>query len=74
MFDDRRSCDWFVFVFKPREGPLRSWVMPFGVATDHASKPGPGRKEPWIRDISWSRLNKPPLLHYEDNWSMETRR
>lgn len=70
MFDDRKACDWFVFVFKPRKGPLRSWVIPFAVAMANANRPGPDRKDPWERDISWSKLNKPPLSGYEDNWSM----
>ena len=24
IFDDRKDCDWFVFVFKPVEGPARA--------------------------------------------------
>lgn len=71
MFDDRQTCDWLVFVFKPRESSLRSWVIPFNVAMANANCPGPGRKAPWERDISWSKLNRPPLSDYEDNWTMD---
>ena len=68
--DDRKQCDWIVFIFKPREGALRSWVMPIGVANENASNPGPDRVDPWMRDISWSKLNKLPLSAFEDNWGM----
>lgn len=70
LFDDRRECDWLVLIFKPREGALRAWVMPFGVALANANQPGAQRKNPWERDISWAKLNRVPLAGYEDNWAM----
>jgi hypothetical protein len=69
-FDDRKECDWFVFIFKSNNGSVRSWVIPQDVILIHANKPGPGRKDAWFRDISWAKLNKPPLSLYEDNWQM----
>lgn len=71
-FDDRKECDWLVFVFKPVDGPLRSWVIPFASALDQANSPGPGRKDPWNRDISGAKLNRPPLSGFENNWSLVT--
>jgi hypothetical protein len=56
-FDDRKVCDWIVFIFKPTEGLLRAWVIPY-------------RKDPWFRDISFSKLKKDPLSRYEENWSL----
>ena len=70
-FDDRRDCDWIVFIFKPNSGPLRSWIMPYQIAKNSANVPGPNRKDPWFRDMSWSKLNKQPLSAYEDNWSLD---
>lgn len=70
-FDDRKECDWLVLVFKAAKGPLRSWVIPYGVALSEASVPGPKRKDPWSRDLSWTRLNKQPLVAFEDNWSLK---
>ncbi len=32
MFDERMECDWLVFIFRPKAGPVRSWVIPFSVA------------------------------------------
>ncbi len=70
-FDDRRDCDWIVFLFQQKAGAIRSWVMPFAVAKHHANSPGPNRKEAHFRDLSWARLNKPPLEEYENNWSLK---
>lgn len=67
-FDDRKQCDWMVFIFKPSNGNIRSWVMPFDVALANANVPGPRRKDAWFRDISWAKLNKLPLSTYENNW------
>ncbi|MGE0454326.1 MAG: hypothetical protein AB7O37_16540 [Vicinamibacteria bacterium] len=69
-FDDRKDCDWIVLIFKPAAGVLRSWVLPYEVAKARANVPGPGRKEPWFRFISWAKLNKPPLAAYENNWTL----
>jgi hypothetical protein len=51
-FDDRRQCDWIVLIFKPRQGAIRSWVVPFPIAKANASVSGPNRKDPWSRDLS----------------------
>ena len=67
-FDDRKECDWIVLIFKPREGTLKSWVMPYAVAKAHANVPGAERKDAWFRDLSWHKLNKEPLIRYENNW------
>jgi hypothetical protein len=40
------------------------------IALSHANRPGPQRKEPHIRDISWAKLTKAPLSSFEDNWKM----
>jgi hypothetical protein len=70
IFDDRRPCDWLVFVFQQVDRQVRAWVIPFGVALEHANKIGKGRKDPHLRDISWKRLNT-LLARYENNWSLE---
>ena len=69
-FDDRKECDWLVLIFKSNDSMIRSWVMPYNIAKYYANNPGKERKNPWFRDISWSRLNKLPLSNYEGNWSM----
>jgi Holliday junction resolvase-like predicted endonuclease len=71
-FDDRKKCDWFVFLFQQKSGQLRSWVIPFSVAAQCGNKPGPNRKKPHERDLAWCRLNKAPLAQYENNWSLNT--
>lgn len=71
-WDDRKDCDWFVFIFKPTVGPLRSWVIPVDVVEHHANKPGSNRKDPWFRDLSWKKLNELSLVCYEDNWNLQT--
>jgi hypothetical protein len=69
-FDDRKDCDWIVLIFKPTEGLLRSWVIPYDIAKQAGNTPGPDRKDPWFRDVSWHKLTKGMLAAYEDNWSL----
>ena len=57
VFDDRKHCDWIVFIFVDLDNSIRAWVVPFEVAKSNANKPGPQRKDPWIRDISFKKLN-----------------
>jgi hypothetical protein len=71
IFDDRRDCDWIVFIFFSKEGRLHSWVIPYSVAKAHANVPGAGRKQAHMRDISWAKLVKSPLAAYQDNWKLE---
>jgi hypothetical protein len=71
MFDKRRACDWLVFIFHQRDGSLRSWVIPFKIALREANVPGPDRKYPDTCDISWAKLNRSPLVAYEDNWKLD---
>jgi len=70
-FDDRRECEWIVFVFLVKDGSLRTWVIPYVLAKEHASTPGAERKDAHLRDLSWAKLNKSPLVDYENNWSLE---
>ena len=42
-FDDRKHCEWLVFVFKPARGPVLSWVVPFDVAKTNANSPASSR-------------------------------
>ena len=72
-WDDRRVCDWFVFVFKPMQGPLRSWVVPAKLAEEFATKPGARSKTPWYRELRLKKLGEQPLAGYEDKWSMEVK-
>jgi hypothetical protein len=67
-FDDRRECDWIVFVFLAKDGSLRTWVIPYPIAKAHANVPGAERKDAHFRDLSWAKLIKSPLAEYEDNW------
>jgi hypothetical protein len=69
-FDERRDCDWIVFLFQSKDREIRSWIVPFAVAKHYANVPGPKRKDPHMRDLSWAKLIKPPLAQYEDNWSL----
>ena len=71
-FDDRKECDWIAFIFKPTSGSVRAWVIPYATAKANANVPGPRRKDPWLRDLSWSRLNKQPLAVFEENWTLST--
>lgn len=70
MFDERTECDWYVFIFKGKDGALRAWVMPSDVALANANVPTEGRKDRHIRDISWAKLIRNPLAAYENNWSL----
>ena len=72
VFDDRKLCDWIVFIFVLSDAKIRSWVIPFGIALENANQPGPTRKDPWNRDISWKKLNESPLKKFENNWTLET--
>lgn len=69
-FDERLKCDWLVFIFVPRSGNLRSWVVPFSLARELGNKPGPKRKDPHNRDLSFAKLNREPLARYENNWNL----
>ena len=68
LFDERLECDWLVFIFKPRTGPVRSWVIPFSVAREQGNRPTQTRKDPHNRDVSWAKLNREPLARFENNW------
>lgn len=70
VFDDRKDCDWIVFIFVDLDNSIRAWVVPFEVAKSSANKPGPQRKDPWLRDISFKKLNGENLQAYENNWSL----
>ncbi len=72
LFDDRRKCDWIVFISKQKDGALRSWIIPVAVAAANANVPGPERKDPWMRDISFEKLQKKPLCDYENNWELHS--
>jgi hypothetical protein len=70
IFDERKECDWLVFLFQPISGPIRSWVLPFAQAKFYGNKPTSARKDPHNRDVSWAKLTKPPLDCYENNWAL----
>ena len=70
IFDDRQLVEWIGFVFKPRTGALRAWVVPFDVAKNNANTPGPNRKNAWEREVTWRKLQAAPLAQYEDNWAL----
>jgi hypothetical protein len=70
-FDDRRKCDWMVFVFQPKKSRVQAWVIPFAVAKHNANNPGLARKNAHSRYVSWARLTKRPLTKYEDNWTLQ---
>ena len=69
IFDDRRECDWIVFLFKPYDGTPEAWVMPFEVAKANANQPGPTRKDPHNRDVSYRTLMR-RLARYRSNWGL----
>lgn len=71
VFDDRKTCDWYVFIFNTAKGLIRSWVIPSDVCFANANTFTEKRKAPWVRDVSWAKLNREPLSRYEDNWKME---
>lgn len=71
-FDERLACKWLVFIFKPKDGPVRSWVIPFEIAREHGNK-ARYRKDPWNRYVYWTRLNGAgPLARYENNWELKS--
>lgn len=70
IFDDRKVCDWLVFVFKPKSGAIRAWVIPFKLALRNANQPGAERRDAYNRYIRWKTLLDEPLSKYEDNWGM----
>lgn len=71
-WDDRKDCDWFVFIFKAANGKIRSWVIPVNFVEQYSRKPAATTKSPWLRDLLWKKLTQPILAAYEDNWSMTT--
>ena len=71
IYDERLECDWLVFIFKTKTGQVRSWIAPFRVAQEQGNKSTPIRKDPHNRDVSWAKLNREPLCHYESNWLMK---
>ena len=70
IFDERLECDWLVFLFLPKESPVRAWVLPFHVAREYGNKPRAERKDPHNRDVSFAKLNREPLGRYENNWAL----
>ncbi len=70
VFDDRKVCDWMVFLFVENDRSIRSWIIPFDVVLNHANVPGENRKDPWERDLSKKKLSSSPLSAYENNWGM----
>lgn len=70
IFDERLECDWLVFVFRPINAAVRAWIIPFSVAREYGNKPLPTRKDPHNRDVSFAKLNRPPLSQYENNWGL----
>mgnify|MGYP001225191281 CR=1 FL=1 len=70
-FDDRSRCEWLVFIFKPKVGSVRSWIIPFDIACENANKPGALRKDPHNREISWKKLDGGLLSRYENNWELK---
>jgi len=70
MFDERIECDWIVFIFRQRDGRLRSWVMPFATAREFGNTATAKRKDPHVRDVSWAKLNRLPLSAFENNWNL----
>lgn len=70
MFNEQTECDWLVSVFWQRDGKIRSWVIPFSVARENANQPPATRKDPHIRYIAYTKLNREPLSTYEDNWTL----
>lgn len=71
IWDEHKSSDWFVFVFKPANSPIRAWVIPRDILLAHSNRPGEKRQNPWMREISWPRLTGSDLLKFEDNWNLQ---
>ncbi|MCC5808550.1 MAG: hypothetical protein JJU00_19640 [Opitutales bacterium] len=73
-FDERKACDWLAFIFvvsdDEKNASIRAWILPFDTAVEHAGKIGQDRKDPWLREVSWKRLNGPELLRFEGNWKL----
>ncbi len=69
-WDDRKSTDWFVFIFKPIQGDVRAWIIPEDLVKSESNRPGLERKQPWLRELSWQKLNGPSLSSFEGNWTM----
>ncbi len=69
-FDSSIECDWIVFIFLSKDRDIRAWVIPYDVAKAHSNTPGPTRKDPHFRDLSWKKLIKLPLAQYENNWDL----
>ena len=72
-WNHRRGFDWISFLFKPKQGPFRSWIIPAMLADECATKAREWMDKPLDRALSLTRLGKPPLAEYEDNWSMEAK-
>ncbi|HNY85930.1 MAG TPA: group I intron-associated PD-(D/E)XK endonuclease [Candidatus Hydrogenedentes bacterium] len=71
-FDDRKKCDWLVFILIQEDVSISSWVVPFKQAEENANKPGRNRKDRWNRDLSLKKLNESPLKEFKNNWQMST--
>lgn len=71
IFDERLECDWLVFIFLPMNGAVRSWIVPFELARELGNKPQAARKDPHNRDMSFAKLNREPLIRYEENWALK---
>jgi hypothetical protein len=69
-FDERRKCEWFVFLFRPASGAIRAWVIPFEKARCEGNVPGPRRRDAHMREVAWAKLNRMPLTRYENNWAL----
>jgi hypothetical protein len=69
-WDDRKKCDWIVFIFRSDNGQLRSWVVPSAMVEEHSDKPVENLEFPWLRELKWKKLAHDILGRYEDNWSM----
>ena len=72
-WNHRRCCDWIVFLFQPKQGSFRSWIIPAMLAEEFATKSMEWMNMPLDRELPLTRLGKPPLAEYEDNWSMEVK-
>jgi hypothetical protein len=72
-WNHRRCCDWIVFLFQPKQGSFRSWIIPAMLAEECAMKSREWMNMPLDRELPLTRLGKPPLAEYEDNWSMEVK-
>ena len=58
VFDERSVCDWLVFIFKKKDGRVRSWVIPFEVACENANTYTSARKDPKRRQSQTKRCNR----------------